>query len=99
MAEIIVSSSSDMDERDIDEYHDESNSGGSSSESSSGESSSLDEQYSSGVPRVPLEVFQEELRQRMASRSSVGPSTSVPSSIPSLSEEDDILYCCVVGIP
>ena len=87
-----MSLSSDRDEREIDEYHDESNNSG----SSSGESSSSGEQYLFGVP---LEVFQEELRQRMASRSSVGPSTSVPSSIPSLSEEEDILYCCVVGIP
>ena len=34
----------------------------------------------------------------MASGSSVGPSTSTQPSIPSPSEED-ILYCCTVGIP
>jgi len=57
MAEIVVSSSSDRDEIEIDEYHNESNNGGGSSESSSSESNSTDEQYSSGVPGVPLEVL------------------------------------------
>ena len=33
MVEIVVSSSSDRDKREIDEYHNESNSSGSSSES------------------------------------------------------------------
>ena len=54
MVEIIVSSSIDRDEREINEYYDESNSSGSSSESSSSESDSTDKQYSSGVP---LEVL------------------------------------------
>ena len=53
MVEIIVSSSIDRDEREINEYYDESNSSGSGSESSS-ESDSTDKQYSSGVP---LEVL------------------------------------------
>ena len=59
---------------------------------------SLDEHYSSGVP---LEVLQEELRQRTALSSSAGPSFCVPASIPSSSkeEEKDILYCCTVGVP
>ena len=57
MAEIIVFLSSDRDEREIDKYHDENNSSGSSSESSSSESGSLDEQYSSGVLGIPLEVL------------------------------------------
>lgn len=30
--------------------------------------------------------------------SSTGPSTSAPSSIPSLSEDEEILYYCVVGV-
>lgn len=72
MDEIVVSSSSDRDEREIDKYQDESN----NSDNSSSGSDSTDEQYSSGVPRVPLEVLQEELRQRAASRSSTSPSTS-----------------------
>ena len=91
-----MSSSSDKDEGEIDKYHCESNSSGSTSESSNSESSSSNEHYTSGVP---LEVLQEELRQRTASGSSAGPSTSVPASIPSPSEEEDILYCCAIGIP
>ena len=49
-----MSSSSDRDEREIDEYYDESNNSGSSSESSSSENDSMDKQYSFGVP---LEVL------------------------------------------
>ena len=79
-----MSLSSDGDEREIDEYQDDSN--------SSSDSGSKDERYSSGVPEVPLKVLQEELRQRVASRSSAGPSTSAPTSTPSPSEED-FLYC------
>lgn len=43
MFKIIVFSSSDRDEREIDKYHDKSNSSSSSGESSSSESSSSDE--------------------------------------------------------
>ena len=62
MAAIVVSLSSDRDEREIDEHHDESNTSDSSSDSgsscssSSGENTTV-EQYSSEVPRVPIEVF------------------------------------------
>ena len=99
MSEIVVSLSSDRDEREIDEYHDESNSSGSgsnsdsSSSSSSGENTS-DEQYLSGVP---LEVLQEEIRMRMASGSFAGPSTNAPSS--SFSSEEETLYYFAIGIP
>ena len=75
MSEIIVYSSSNSDNWEIDEYHDSSSDSGSSgsNSSSNGSSSSsggntTDEQYMSGVPMVPLEVLQEELRTRMASR-------------------------------
>ena len=74
MSEIIVYSSSNSDNWEIDEYHDSSSDNGSSgsNSSSSGSSSSggntTDEQYTSGVPMVPLEVLQEELRTRMDSR-------------------------------
>ena len=51
-----MSSSSDRDEIEIDEYHNESNSGGGSSESSSSESNSTDEQYLSRVPSPSEEV-------------------------------------------
>lgn len=57
-----------------------------------------DKQYSSGVPGVPLKVLQEEMRTRATSGSFAGLSTSAPSSIPSSSEEEEILYCCAVGV-
>ena len=56
------------------------------------------EQYSFGVHGVPLEVYQEEIRTRVASGSSAGSSTNALLSIPSLSEEEEILYCCAMGI-
>ena len=86
-----MSSSSDKDEREIDEYHDESNNSGSTSESSNSESSSSDEHYLSRVPGVPLEVLQEKLRQTATLGSSASPSTSVLVSIPSPSEEEYIV--------
>ena len=89
-----MSSSSDKDEREIDEYHNESNSSGSSSESNS-----ADEQYSSRVPGVPLEVLREEMRRRAVSRSSTSPSTNVEPFIPSPREEVDIIYSCIVNYP
>lgn len=102
MAEIMVSSSSDKDARTIDEYHDENNTSGSNSDSDSSCSSSnvgntTDKQYSSGVPRVPLEILQEKMRTRVASGSSVVPSTSAPLFASSSEEEN--LYCCAIGIP
>ena len=82
MFEIIMSSFSNSDNREIDEYHDSSNgssysnsnsSNSSSSSSSSSSSNSggntTDKQYTSGVLEVPLEAIQEKLRIRMASRS------------------------------
>ena len=45
-----MSSPSDKDKREIDEYYDESNNSNSSSSSSSSDSGSTDEQYSSKVP-------------------------------------------------
>ena len=81
MFEIIMSSFSNSDNREIDEYHDSfngssysnSNSSNSSSSSSSSSSNSggntTDKQYTSGVLEVPLEAIQEKLRIRMASRS------------------------------
>jgi len=61
MSKIVVSLWGDSDKREIDEYQDENNGGGGSSDNSSSgsssDNSSTDEQYSSGVPRVPLEVL------------------------------------------
>jgi len=100
MSEIVVSSSSNSDDREIDEYHD-SNIRGSSSDNSSSSSSSggntMDEEYTSGVPRIPLDVLQEEMRSRMAFGSLASTSTNVSLS-PSSSEEET-LYSCAVGIP
>ena len=76
-----MSSSSDRDKREIDEYHNESNGSGSSSESNF-----ADEQYLFGVPRVPLEVLWEEMRRRVASGLFTSPSTNVEPFIPSPSE-------------
>ena len=50
MVEVVVSLFSDRDEREIDEYHDQTSSNDSSSESSSSDSSSTNEKYSFGVP-------------------------------------------------
>ena len=76
MFEIIMSSFSNSDNREIDEYHDSSNGSSYSNNNSSNSSSSsnsggntTDKQYTSGVLGVPLEAIQEKLRIRMASRS------------------------------
>ena len=63
--------------------------------SSSG-GNTTNEQYTSGVPGVPLEVLQEELRTRMASGLHVGTSTSAPLSISPT--EVETVYSYVVGI-
>ena len=100
MSEVVVSSSSNSVDKTIDEYHDSTSYSGSSSSSSSNSSSggnTTNEEYTSGVPGVPLEVFQEQLRMKAASESRVGTSMSVPSSTPL--DEVEIVYSCVVGIP
>ena len=80
MAAIVVSLSSDRDEMETDQHHNESNTSDSSSDSGSHCSSSrgntTDEQYSSRVPGVPLEVLQEQMRTRVAFGSSASPPTS-----------------------
>ena len=90
-----MSSSSSI-EREIDEYQDVSSRSESSEDSvdSSSCSDSSDEHYSSGVPRIPLEEFQE-LQRRMASGSGAS-SSRQPSSSPQDEEEDeeDITYSC-----
>ena len=68
-----------------------------SSSSSSSNGNTTDEKYTFGVLGVPLEVFQEHLRTRAASRSQAGTSTSIPSSPPS--DEVETMYSCAVGIP
>ena len=83
MAEIVVSSSSDKDDREIDKYIDKSiSSEGSSSSESSSKSSSLDDVYLPSVPRVPLEDLLKEMKKRAISGSSTSPSTAPLASIP-----------------
>ena len=71
MSEVVVSLSSNSVDKAIKKYHDSTSYSGSSSSSSSSSSSgnTTNEEYTSGVPRVPLKVFQEHLRTRVASRS------------------------------
>ena len=104
MFEIVVSSSSNSDNRVIDEYHDNTSDSGSSSNSGSrsGDSSgsggnTMDEQYTSGVPGVQLEVLREELRMKAASRSHAGTSTSASSS--TTPDKVETVYSCAVGVP
>ena len=56
----------------------------------------MDEGYTSGVPGVPLEVLQEQLRKKAASGSHAGTSTSAPPSSPL--DEEETVYSCVVGV-
>ena len=99
MSEIVLSSSSDSVDRDIDEYTNRSSfSGSSDSNSSSSGSSSkgnTTDEYTSGVPGVPLEVLQEGLKTRFESGSKAG--TSAPSStVPD--EEDKVVYSCAISV-
>ena len=61
MSEIVLSSSSDSVDRAIDEYTDRSSFSGSSDSNSSSSGSSSEgnttDEYTSGVPGVPLEVL------------------------------------------
>ena len=75
-----MSSSSSL-EKEIDEYQDNSSGSEGSDESSVDSSScngSSDKHYSSGVPGIPLEEFQE-LQRRMASRSGASSSRQLSS--------------------
>ena len=100
MSEIVLSSSNNSIGKAIDEYHDTTSFSGSSSDSSSGSNSSsggntTNEEYMFGAPRIPFEVFQEQLRTRAAFGSRVGTS-SAPSSTPL--DEVETVYSYVVGV-
>ena len=99
MFEVFVSSSSNSLDKAIDKYHNSTSYSGSSSSSSSSssEGNTMDEEYTSSVPGVALEVFQEHHRTKANSESRAGTSTSVPSSTPL--DEVEIVYNYVVGIP
>ena len=75
-----MSSFSSSLERGINEYQDVSSGSEGSYESSTTSGNSSDEHYSSGVPGIPFEEFQE-LQQRMASGSGASLSKQ-PSSPP-----------------
>jgi len=82
----------------IDEYHDSigySSFNNSTSHSSSA-GSSTDEGYTSGVPKFPLEVIQEQLRKALGSQA--GTSSNVPPSS-SLDETEITIYSCAIDIP
>ena len=104
MSEVVISLSSDSDNREIDKYHDSNSDIGSSSNSGSRSNSSssstggntTDEQYMPRVPGFPLEILQEALRMRTASGLQVGTSMSVPSSTDL--DEVETMYSCVVGV-
>ena len=90
-----MSSSNSSLEKEIDEYQDVSfGSEGSyeSSESSTTSSESLDEHYSSGVPGIPLEEFQE-LQRRKAFAFGASSSRQPPSPQDE-EKEEDIIYSC-----
>ena len=94
MSEISVPSSDDSVEKAIDEYYDSSSDNSSNHSSYGNEESSSDEGYTSGVPGLPLEVVQEQLRK--ASGSHIGVSSSVPPSSPL--DEEETVYSRAVGI-
>ena len=91
-----MSSSSSL-EKEIDEYQDDS-SGNESSEGSTSCNDSSDEHYSSRVPSIPLEEFQE-LQRRMASGSGASSSRQPPSP-PQDEEEDEenVIYSCALKV-
>ena len=98
MSETVISSSSNSIDMAIDEYHDIASYSGSRSSTSNSSSggNTTDKGYTSGVPGVPLEVFQVQLRKRAASGSQAGTSTSVLPSSPL--DEVETVYSCTVGI-
>ena len=93
MSEISVSSSDDSTEKAINEYYDSSDNS-SDHNSHSNEESSSDEGYTFGIPGLPLEVVQEQLRK--ASSSQAGVLSSVPPSSPL--DKEETVYSCAVGI-
>ena len=57
MFEVVISSSSNRVDKAIDEYHDSTSYTNSSNHSSSSSGNTTDEEYTSSVPGIPLEVF------------------------------------------
>ena len=96
-----MSRSSSSLEREIDEYQDVSSGSGGSYESGEGSTSgsgnsSSDKHYSSGVPSVSLEEFQE-MQRRTAFGTGASSSRRPPSPLPDVEEEEerkDVIYSC-----
>ena len=101
MSEIVLSSSSDSVDRTIDEYTDPSSFSGSSDSNSSGSGSgsssegNTTDEYTSGVPKVPLKVLQEGLKTRFESGFMAG--ISAPLSTVQ-DEEEEVVYSCAIGV-
>ena len=94
MSEISIPSSSDSIEKAIDKYYDSSSDNSSNYSSYSNEESSSNEGYTSGVPGLPLEVIQEQLRKAFGSQAGI--SSSVPPSSPL--DDEETVYSCAIGI-
>ena len=94
MSQTIISSSSDSIEKAIDKYYDSTNKGSSSNSSHSSGEISTDKGYTSGVPGLPLEVIQEQLRKASGSKAST--SSNVPPSSPL--DKEETVYNCAVGV-
>ena len=103
-----MSSSSSSLERAIDKYQDvsfgnegsyKSGEGGTSSSSNSSSSSSSNEHYSSGVPSIPLEEFQE-MQRRIASGTGASSSRKPPSPLQDKEEEEkeNVIYSCALKV-
>ena len=94
MSEISIPSSSDSIEKAIDKYYDSSSDNSSNYSSYSNEESSSNEGYTSGVPGLPLEVIQEQLRKAFGSQAGI--SSSVPPSSPL--DDEETVYSCAIGV-
>ena len=71
MSETVVSLPSNSVDKAIDNYHDSTSYSGSSNSTSNSSSggNTMDKEYTSSVPGVPIEVLQEQLRTRASSGS------------------------------
>ena len=89
----VAFSSTDSIDRAIDEYCEDSSDRFSSSSTSDSSGGSTDESYSSGAPRFPIEIIQEQLRR--ASGSQADSPSNVPPSNPT--DKEETVFSWVVG--
>ena len=101
MSEIVLSSSRDSVNKAINEYTDPSSFSGSSDSNSSGSGSgsssegNTTDEYTFGIPGVPLKVLQEGLKTRFEFGSKAG--TSAPLSTIQ-DEKEEVVYSCAIGV-